>query len=140
MDSIILAIIPVVISGIVGFYAGYYTKFKIHQQEQATKIASFFAKWIKYNAQEKRILNKKELANYYENLNKMLWELFLWIPDEKILQEIMATLIHDSESKNIKEIIFKMRRLILKQKLKKLKWKNLVHFPKDSNFLEKNKE
>jgi len=88
-------------------------KFLQIQRQKAEIIAKFFAKWIKFRGQEKVLLEKKELLDYYEDLNKMSFEISLWISDDKILKEVMKLFQNDPEAKNVRQLIGEFRKLIL---------------------------
>lgn len=103
-------------------------RFSILQREQAAKIATFFAKWAKYSAKEKTILNKKELHDYYEELTKMSYELSLWIPDENLVKKIMSRLELKEGAPQVKELLIEIREHILGKKTKTLKSKEIIHW------------
>lgn len=86
----------------------------LHLQKQKSEIiAKFFAKWIKYNGQERNFLSKKELVDYYEDLNKMSFELSLWISDDNILKEVMERFQNNKNAKDVRSLIGEFRKLIL---------------------------
>ncbi|MFH1769750.1 MAG: hypothetical protein ABH833_03745 [Parcubacteria group bacterium] len=96
------------------------------QKIQAAKIATFLAKWAKYNAKEKEILNERELYDYYEELTKMSYELSLWIKDEQLLIKIMDRLMLKGSAPQPKELLIEIRELILGKKSKELAAKHLA--------------
>ncbi len=103
-------------------------RFSIYQREQAAKIANFFAKWAKYDAKEKDILNERELLDYYEGLTRMSYELSLWIRDEDLVKKIMARLTLSKNAPEVKQLLIEIREHILGQKCKILKAEDLVHW------------
>lgn len=88
-------------------------KFQQLQREKAETIARFFARWIKYRGTESEYLNKRELIDFYEELNQMSLEISLWIKDPKILKDIMAKLQLKGDSKDIRALTGEIRKLIL---------------------------
>lgn len=103
-------------------------RFSILQREQAAKIATFFARWAKYSAKEKAILNKKEMHDYYEDLTRMSYELSLWIPDEKLVKKIMSRLELKEGAPEVKELLIEIREHILGKKTKTLKAGEIIHW------------
>ncbi len=94
-------------------------RFSQLQRQKAEVIAKLFARWIKYFGKEQDFLDKNELIDYYEELNQMSLELSLWIPDEKILNDIMARLFQGSEpgnAKTIRTLVGQIRKMILNNK------------------------
>jgi hypothetical protein len=98
------------------------------QRIQAAKLAELFAKWSKYSAKEKQILNRKELYDYYEELTRMSYELSLWLKDETLLIKILRRLVLTKDSPQPKELLIEVRRLILGKKTKHLTANELVHW------------
>ena len=72
-------------------------------------------------------MTKEEQRDHCEKLNKLTWELAIWIPDEKIVKNIMDKLSHNSK-KDIKEIILSIRKQVHKSDVEELKWQDLVYF------------
>ena len=94
-------------------------KFSQLQRQKAEVIAQLFARWIKYLGKEQDYLDKKALIDYYEELNQMSLELSLWIPDEEILNNIMARLSQGSspgDAKDIRTLTGQIRKMILGNK------------------------
>jgi len=91
-------------------------KFAQLQRQKAELVAKLFSRWIKYRGREKKILNKKELIEYYEDLNRMSIELALWLPDIDILNNIMDRLEMKSNAKSVHGLIGDVRKLILNKK------------------------
>ena len=117
-----------------GFFVYYFMvrteeyRFNIYQRKQAEKVAELFARWIKYQGKEEEILNREQLRDYYEELNRLSFELAMWIPGEKLVNKIMNRLSNAEGASHIKEIIVEIRELILEKKSKELKANDLVHF------------
>jgi hypothetical protein len=133
IEKIILMITSFLAGGLMGYFFSLKIeeyKFYIYQRQQAEKIAELFAKWIKYNGQSDKFLNDKERIDYYEQLNKLTWELAMWIPNEQLVKKIMVLLSNAQNALNIKEIIIETRGLILQKKTKDSKWQDLIHFTK----------
>ena len=103
-------------------------RFSILQREQAAKIATFFARWAKYSAREKTILNKKELHDYYEELTRMSYELSLWIPDENLVKKIMSRLELKKGAPEVKTLLIEIREHILGKKTETLKAGEIIHW------------
>lgn len=72
-----------------------------------------FSKWIKYRGKEKEVLDDNELIEYYEELNRMSFEMSLWIKDHELLTGIMHRLQNHSSAKDTRNIIGDIRKLIL---------------------------
>ena len=72
-----------------------------------------FSKWIKYRGNESSYLNKRELIDFYEELNQMSLEMSLCVKDERTLNDIMARLQLKSDSKDIRTLTGQIRKLIL---------------------------
>jgi len=83
------------------------------KKDKAEEIAKLFSLWIKYRGRERELLNKNELFERYEELNRMSLELSLWIEDVELLNDVMTRLQNADNSKSIYEIIGKVRKLIL---------------------------
>lgn len=102
-------------------------RFAILKREQAARVAELFAFWLSCDDDVLREFSKKEMRDHSEKLNRLTWELAIWIPDEKIVKDIMDKLSHGSK-KDIKEIILSIREQIQKENSKELKWTNIVSF------------
>jgi hypothetical protein len=127
-------IIITISSGLIGGFISYYFvektenyKFELLKNEQAGRVAELFALWIKYDDIEIESLTSLEKIEYQEKLNKLTWELTMWIKDEKLVKKIMDKLSHSSKS-DIKEIIMQVREVIQNKKNKEIKWKDIVNF------------
>jgi len=90
-------------------------RFQQLQKQKAEVVGKFFARWIKYRGQEERILDKRELVDYYEDLNRMSIEISLWINDENLLSDIMSRLQNSNNAKTIREIVVDVRKLVLEK-------------------------
>jgi len=137
--TIIIPFITLIIGGLIGYFSGIKLesyRFEIRRREQAVKIAEFFAKWIKYRGREEKLLSKKELVDYYEDLTRMSFEISLWIEDEEVLKKIMALLSYAKGAPNVREILIKVRDLISKSKTKSFKANNIIVWPKDEKVNE----
>jgi hypothetical protein len=91
-------------------------RFEIGKREKAAKIADSFAKWTKYNGKESELLSKKELFDYYEDLNRMSFELTLWIDDKNLLKKIMARFNNQENALSIRDLIMEVKIYISKDK------------------------
>ncbi len=58
-------------------------------------------------------MNENELRDYFEELNQMSLELALWVPDSKLLNDIMLRLQNNPDAKGIRQIVGDVRKLIL---------------------------
>jgi len=121
-------------SGLIGGFISYYFaektekyKFELLKREQAAKVAELFAFWLRCDDEVLREFTPKERINHCEKLNRMAWELAIWIPDEKIVKNIMDKLAHKSRQE-IKEIVLNIREQIQEKKSKELKWEDIVSF------------
>lgn len=88
-------------------------KFSQLRRQKAELIARLFAKWGKYHGKEKDILDKDSLINYYEDLNRMSYELSLWLDDAELLNDIMNRFKLDEKAKDNRTLIGSVRKLIL---------------------------
>jgi len=102
-------------------------KFSIRQREQAAAIAKLFARWIKYNGKEDVLLKENEKRDHFEEMNKLNWELAIWMPDEKIVKKINNRLTNKG-GEDIRSLILEVRTLILGKKSDDLKWSELTYF------------
>jgi len=132
--NIIETIIITVSSGLIGGFISYYFseknedyKFELLKKEQAVKVAELFAFWLTCDDETLKKFIVKERKSHCERLNRLVWELAIWIPDENLVKDIMDKLSHSSR-KDIKEIILNIREQIQKKKSDKLKWQDLVSF------------
>lgn len=132
--NILETIIITVSSGLIGGFISYYFaektenyKFELLKKEQAARVAELFALWIKYDDLAIKKLAITEKTDHQERLNKLTWELAMWIQDEEIVKKIMDKLSQSSKS-DIKEIIIQIREIIQNKKSEKLKWENIVNF------------
>lgn len=133
MDTIETIIITLA-SGLIGGFISYYFaektenyKFELLKNQQATRVADLFSLWLKHDDTSIEKLTAVEKMEYQEKLNKLTWELAMWIRDEEIVKKIMDRLSHSSKS-NIKEIILQVREVIQNKKSKVLKWEDIVNF------------
>lgn len=127
-------IIITISSGLVGGFISYYFsekteryKFELLKREQASRVAELFAFWLRCDDEILSKMDTEERINHCEKLNKITWELAIWIPDEKIIKNIMDKLTHKSR-RDIKEIILDIREQIQERKNKKFKWQDIVSF------------
>ena len=135
--NIIITLILTITSGLIGGFTSYYFaektenyKFELLKQEQASKIADLFAYWIKYDDSTFKELDDESQKDYYHNLNKLSWELAIWISDESVVKEIMFRLGNDKKAKDIRILILEARKLLQKKENKYLKPKDIVYFSK----------
>lgn len=129
-ETIVIAIMSSFIGGFISYYFTEKTenyKFQLFKKEQAAKIAELFALWMKCDDETLEKFSKEERLNHCEKLNKLTWELAIWINDEEIVKKIMERLSHNSQS-DIKEIILEIREQIQNKKTGKFKWDDIVFF------------
>lgn len=88
-------------------------KFQQLQRQKAETIGRLLARWIKYRGTECDYLNKRELMDYYEDLNQMSFEISLWIKDKEILTDVMDKLQLKDGSKDVRALTGEIRKLIL---------------------------
>lgn len=130
LETIIITISSGLIGGAISYYFGEKTenyKFELLKKEQAVKVAELFACWTKYDDKVLAKFTEEEKRNHSERLNKLTWELAIWISDEKIVTNIMDRLSHNSRQ-DVKEIILDIRQQVQRRSVKKLKWQDLVYF------------
>jgi len=130
LETIIVTISSGLIGGFISYYFAEKTekyKFEILKREQAAKVAELFSFWLKCDDAKLEKMTQEERINHCEKLNRITWELAIWIPDERIVKNIMDKLSHSS-TQDIKEIILNIREQIQDKKSKKLEWKNIVSF------------
>ena len=128
--TIIIPLITLFIGGLIVYYFDKKTekyKFELLKREQAAKVAELFAFWLRCDDEVLNKFTKEERIDHCEKLNKITWELAIWIPDEKIVKNIMDKLAHKSRQE-IKEIILNIREQIQEKKSKELKWEDIVSF------------
>ncbi len=125
-------LIALVSGGIAGGFVNYFFNKKLEKESlqriQAAKIAESFACWAKYAGKETSVLDKKELYDYYENLTKMSYEFSLWIEDEKLVKEIMKRFTNSEDALSTKQLVIKVRELILNKNPEELTADDLVHW------------
>src|SRR3989344_6548249 len=116
--NIIETILLTISSGLIGGFISYYFaektenyKFELLKREQAAKVAELFAFWLRCDDDVLKEFTKKERRDHVEKLNRLTWELAIWIPDENLVRDIMYRLSHNSR-KDIKEIILSIRKQI----------------------------
>ncbi len=104
-------------------------KFLQLQKQKSEIIGRFFAKWIKYRGQERTILDKKELLDYYEELNRMSFEISLWISNDEILKEVMKRFQNQESAKDVRSLIGEFRKLILNIESKDFNIQDITIWP-----------
>ncbi len=130
LETVIISVSSALIGGYVSYYFSQKTenyKFELLKKEQAAKVAELFAFWLKCDDDVLKEFTKKERRDHVEKLNRLTWELAIWIPDEDLVEDIMDRLSHSSK-KDIKEILLNIREQIQRKKSQKLKWEDLVYF------------
>jgi len=88
-------------------------KFSLKTREQAIKISELFS--IVYSKPEKA------------SLNKLIWELSLWLPEEIVI-DISNQLTKKPDSKDVKQILMDIRKLLLDKPNSQLKAEDIIHF------------
>ena len=106
-------------------------KFLQTQRQKADVVARFFAKWIKFRGQEQELLERKDLLDYYEDLNRMSFEVSLWVSDNKILEDVMKRFQNNENAKDVRNIIGQFRQLILNTKNDSFNVQNITIWPTD---------
>ncbi len=132
--SIIQNLIVSISGGLIGGYTSYYFsekvenyKFELLKKEQAIAVAELFAFWIRYDNQTINALSDVHKKDYFEKMNRLTWEISIWIDDEGIVKKIMKRLENKTDIE-IKTIILEVRELVQKRKNNNLKPDDLVHF------------
>ena len=132
LQTIALGLLSATIGGVIVALANYRFNKTLEtnslQRAQAARIAAFFAKWTKYSGKDKKILNEVQLYDYYEELDRMSYELFLWIKDEELVKDIMERLTLKEDAPKVEELLVRVRELILNKKPKKLKADDVVRW------------
>lgn len=95
--------------------------------KQTSKIADLFAFWLTCDDDTLKTFTKDQRVAHCEKLNRLVWELVVWIPNEGIVKDIMERLSHKSE-KEVKELLLNAREQIQGKKSKILNWKDIVDF------------
>lgn len=133
LQTIILSFFSSLVGGFVSYYFAQKTEsqklLQLHKQK-AEAVAHLFAMWFKYKGKEKELLTNTELADYYENLNRMSLELSIWMKDEKLLTDVMRRLQNLPDSKDPRSIIGEIRRLILETPSDKFDPQQITLWPK----------
>lgn len=106
-------------------------KFSQLQRQKAEVIASLFSEWAKYYGKEADILNDEELIDYWKRLNEMSMQISLWIPDAKLLKEIMSRLQNKEGAKDVRMLMGDIRKLILNDGKDPFEFKEITTWPKD---------
>lgn len=88
-------------------------RFQHLQRQKAETVALLFAKWIRYPEGEVDKLTEKEKLDYWEELNRMSFEISLWIKDVNTINAIMHRLQNKTDAKNIRDVVGEVRKLIL---------------------------
>jgi hypothetical protein len=128
--NILESIVLLILGSIIGYLFSKKTeayKFELIKREQAVKVAELFAFWLTCDDESLAKYTPEDRIKHCEKLNKMVWELAIWIPDECIVKDIMDKLSHKSP-KDIKDIIISMREQIQGHKNEKLKSEDIVNF------------
>ena len=94
-------------------------RFEIRTREQAAKIAELMA--------EARDGNVELPPERAKKINKLAWELSLWLPAETV-RELSSHLCYTKGSKSMKEILVLVRKHILSNPDDDLKPEEIVHF------------
>lgn len=130
VETFLISIFSAFIGGFVSYYFSEKIenyKFELLKKEQAAKVAELFAFWLTCDDDVLNSFTPKERRDHVEKLNRLVWELAIWIPDENLVKDIMEKLSHSSR-KDIKEILISLREQIQKKKSKKIKWSDIVRF------------
>lgn len=104
-------------------------RFSQLQRQKAEILAQFFAKWVKFRAKEKELLDEKQLIEYYEELNRMSLEISLWISDVDVLNDIMSLCERKDGATDLRSLVGKVRKIMLNKKDDNFEAKNIVLWP-----------
>jgi len=102
-------------------------KFLLYRQEQAAKIAELIAEWSRYGGKTRDLLSKEQQREHFTRLNKLTWELAIWVPHDSLVRKIMERLSNQDNALAPKDIIVEVRKLMNSKTT--IKGKELVHFP-----------
>lgn len=97
------------------------------RKHRISKITKLLSLWIKYNNKTIESLKPEDKLDHFVKLNKLTWDLVLWIKDEDLLNSLMDQLIY-KEPTNIKELLLQVRNTIQNKKYTKVKSENIPHF------------
>jgi len=84
-------------------------KFEMRKREQSAVIANLFSKWL--------IIKQKSDEDRFRELNRLSFEMSLWLPDE-IAVEINKKLKNLGSAKSIQELLIDCRQIIQGDKTK----------------------
>ncbi|MBU1016563.1 MAG: MutH/Sau3AI family endonuclease [Patescibacteria group bacterium] len=80
-------------------------------------------KWI-----QARTLSENDRRDYAEKMNRLTRGLAIWIPDEKVVKQIMGRLSNNKSRLDIKQIILQIREDIQKRKSEVLVYQKLIKY------------
>ncbi|HEY0548711.1 MAG TPA: hypothetical protein VGF13_03860 [Verrucomicrobiae bacterium] len=88
-------------------------RYDIKVREQAAKVAEYLS------------LRNSDKNDVYL-MNKLSWELALWLPAE-VYQHMAHVVVGNPDARKYKEVIIEVRRLLLRDSNDKLTWDNIIH-------------
>jgi hypothetical protein len=85
---------------------------------------------LKVREQAARVAEYLSLRNSDKNdvylMNKLSWELALWLPAE-VYQKLAHVIVNAPDAQKYKELLIDVRKLLLKDNSDKLTWDNIIH-------------
>lgn len=106
-------------------------KFLLDKQKQAAKIAKLLAYWSKYGTIDRSasdFLEGEDLATYYSKLNQMTWELVVWLPEDKMVRDLMGLFSYSNPNISTKQMVAQARSILNHNS--SISSEEIVHFPK----------
>jgi hypothetical protein len=94
-------------------------RFEMRAREQAAKVAELMT--------EARDGSTELTPDPAKNINKLAWELSLWLPADTV-RELISHLCYAEGSKTMKEVLVDVRKHILANPKDDLKAEQIVHF------------
>lgn len=93
-------------------------KYDIKVREQAAKVAEYMA--------TARDLKASDPQSEYQKVNKLAWELGMWLPSETYMK-LAESIANPTKTNNPLEMVIAVRKILLKEKAGDLKSDNILH-------------
>ena len=90
-------------------------KYEFRKREQAAQIAELLSRWLNLKDESKR------------ELNRLSFEVFLWLPDEIVLL-LSARLKNEPNAPNVQDILLAVRKVIQKSNSPSIRSEHVVFF------------
>jgi len=101
-------------------------RFSLLQKEYSIKLAELLTRWIEFDQNDYDSMAEDFKMDLNRTLNKLSMEIFLWIPDEKLIKEIMGRLANKKDSLSVRQLIFELRKIMHNKDAKILKADDLT--------------